>query len=180
MGCTQSAPYHVPHCSSHNENVMHFGLQPPPLLLHCTDSVANTCRTCSIHSQTRQSHKRSFKICHEWTYLSDFFTVKRFNSGNFCFFLLLFFSTWIWKKKYSRCLFYIPNRSTLRPVCGMVSIKVDVRLMFFPASWAQQDHMELERFLFFLVRSLLANKLSWKEPILWSEIFFSCKRDEKK
>lgn len=29
MGCTKSAPYYVPHCSSHNENVMHFGFQPP-------------------------------------------------------------------------------------------------------------------------------------------------------
>lgn len=27
-----------------------------------------------------------------------------------------------------------------------VSIKVDVRLMFFPASWAQHDHMEVEMF----------------------------------
>lgn len=29
MGCTQSAPDYVPHCSGHNENVMHFGIQPP-------------------------------------------------------------------------------------------------------------------------------------------------------
>lgn len=49
--------------------------------------------------------------------------------------------------------------------------------MFFPASWAQHDHMEVEMFPFFL--SLLANQLSWKETELWKEIFFSRKRDRR-
>lgn len=89
---------------------------------------------------------------------------------------LLGFSAWNWTGKYSRNTFYIPHVSTLRPVCGVVSIKVDVRLMFFPASWAQHDHMEVEMFPFFL--SLLANQLSWKEPELWRDFFFSAKETE--
>lgn len=58
----------------------------------------------------------------------------------------------------------------------MVSIKVDVRLIFFPASWAQQDHMELK--MFFLLLSLLP---SWVERSLHCEVrYFFLQKETKK
>lgn len=49
--------------------------------------------------------------------------------------------------------------------------------MFFPTSWAQQDHRELKMFPIFFPLSWLIS--CWKEPVLWNEIFFFCKRQKK-